>query len=58
VSWSLLTVHRTPAIALQLMHELYNSQQRPLTSNKDTKTPYRFRPDFSFRKPLTIWFEK
>jgi len=37
VSWSLLTAHTTPAIALQLMRGLYNSQQRPLTSKKDTK---------------------
>jgi len=37
VSWSFLTVHMTPAIVLQLMWELYNSQQRPLTLKKDTK---------------------
>ena len=39
VSWSLLTVHTTHLIALQLqlMWGLYNGQQRPLTSKKDTK---------------------
>jgi len=37
VSWSLLTVHTTPTIALQLMWRSYNGQQRPLTSKKDTK---------------------
>jgi len=37
VSCSLLTVHTTPAIALQLMRGSYNGQQRPLTSKKDTK---------------------
>jgi len=37
VSWSLLTAHTTPAIALQLMRGSYNGQQRPLTSKKDTK---------------------
>jgi len=37
VSWSLLTVHRTHAIALQLMQGLYNGQQRSLTSKKNTK---------------------
>jgi len=37
VSWSLLTVHTTPAIALQLVRGLYDGQQRPLTSKKDTK---------------------
>jgi hypothetical protein len=36
VSWSLLTTHTTPAIALQLMRGSYNGQQRPLTSKKDT----------------------
>jgi len=40
VSWSLLTVHMTPAIALQLMRGLYNGHQRPLTSKKDTKTSF------------------
>ena len=35
VSWSLLTAHTTPAIALQLMRGSYNGQQRPLTSKKD-----------------------
>ena len=30
VSWSLLTVHITPTIALQLMQGLYNGQQRDL----------------------------
>jgi len=33
----LLTVHTTPAIALQLMQGSYNGQQRPLISKKDTK---------------------
>jgi len=37
VSWSLLTAHTTPAIALRLMRGSYNGQQRPLTSKKDTK---------------------
>ena len=37
VSWSLLTVHTNPAIALQLMWGSYNGQQRPLTSKEDTK---------------------
>jgi len=37
VSWSLLTAHTTPAIALQLMRGSYNGQRRPLTSRKDTK---------------------
>jgi len=37
VSWSLLTAHMTPAIALQLMRGSYNGQQRPLASKKDTK---------------------
>jgi len=37
VSWSLLTTHTTPAIALQLMRGSYNGQQRPLTLKKDTK---------------------
>jgi len=37
VSWSLLTVHTTLAIALQLMRGSYNGQQRPLTSKKNTK---------------------
>jgi len=37
VSWSLLTAHTTPAVALQLMWVSYNGQQRPLTSKKDTK---------------------
>jgi len=54
VSWSLLIVHMTPAMQLQLMQGLYNCQQRPLTSKKDTKSPYRFCLDFSCRKPLTI----
>jgi len=34
-----------PGIALQLMRGLYNSQQRPLTSKKDTKISYRWCPD-------------
>ena len=37
VSWSLLTAHTTPGIALQLMRASYNGQQRPLTSKKDIK---------------------
>jgi len=37
VSWSLLTIHTTLAIALQLMRGSSNSQQRPWTSKKDTK---------------------
>jgi len=37
VSWSLLTVHTTSAIALQLKRGSYNGQLRPLTSKKDTK---------------------
>jgi len=37
VSFSVLTAHTTPAIALQLMRGLYNGQQKPLTSKKDTK---------------------
>jgi len=37
VSWSLLTAHTTPAIALQLLRGSYNGQHRPLTSKKDTK---------------------
>jgi len=37
VSWSLLTAHTTPAIALQLMRGSYGDQQRLLTSKKDTK---------------------
>jgi len=37
VSWSLVTVHTTSATALQLMRGLYDGQQRPLTSKKDTK---------------------
>jgi len=37
VSWSLLAVYTTPAIALQLMWGSHNDQQRLLTSNKDTK---------------------
>jgi len=56
VSWSLLTVHMTPAIALQLMRGLYNGQQRPLTSKKDTKIPFRCCLDFTIRNALTIWF--
>jgi len=49
VSWSLLTAHTTPAIALQLMWGSYNGQQRPLTTKKDTKYPYRICPDFIFQ---------
>ena len=56
VSWSLLTVHTTPAIDLQLMLGLYNSQQRPLTSKKTPKILYRKCPGFVFQKSLTIWF--
>jgi len=37
VSWSLLIVYTTPAIALHLMRGLYDDQQRSLTSKKDTK---------------------
>jgi len=37
VSWSLLTAHTTPAIALQLMRGSYNGQHRQLISKKDTK---------------------
>jgi hypothetical protein len=58
VSWSLLTAHTTPAIALQLMRGSYNGQQRPLTSKKDTKYADRIWPDFIFRKLLTIWSGK
>jgi len=58
VSWSLLTVHTTHAIALQLMRKLYNGQQRPLTSKKDTKISYPFGLGFIIRKSLTIWFWK
>ena len=54
VSWSLLTVHMTPAIALQLMRGLYNGQQRPLTSKKDTKILFRRCPDFKIWSALTI----
>jgi hypothetical protein len=32
ISWSLLTAHRIPKIALQLMRGLYGGQQRPLIS--------------------------
>jgi len=42
VSRSLLTVHMNPAIALQLVWGSYNSQQRPLTSKKDTKKHITF----------------
>jgi len=54
VSWSLLIVHITPAIALQLMRKLYNGQQRPLTSKKTQKIIYRYCLDFVIRKTLTI----
>jgi len=37
VSWSLLTVHTTSAIAFQLMRGSYNGQQRPLTSKENTQ---------------------
>jgi len=56
VSWSLLTVHITPSIFLQLMRGLYNGQQRPLTSKKIPKITFRKCLDFVFRKTLTIWF--
>jgi len=56
VSWSLLIVHITPAIALQLMRELYNGQQRPLTSKKTQKTLDHNFLNFVFWKMLTIWF--
>jgi len=58
MSWSLLTVHMTPAIALQLMRGSYNGQQGPLTSKQDTKISYRRCPDFKIRKSITIWLEK
>jgi len=57
VSWSLLTVHTTPAIALQLMRGLYNCQQRPLTSKKDTKF-HSVCARIYFPESLTIWFGK
>jgi len=37
VSWSLLTGHIIPAIALQLIRGLYDNQQRPLTSKQTQK---------------------
>jgi len=55
-SWSLLTVHIIPAIALQLMQGLYNGQQRHLTSKKTKKITVQKFLDFIFRKMLTIWF--
>jgi len=57
VSWSLLTVHLTPPIELKLMRGLYNGQQRPLTSKKDTKISFRRCPDFKIQNALTIWFQ-
>jgi len=45
VSWSLLAVHITPAIVLQLMWGLYNSQQKPLTSKKTPKITFRKCPN-------------
>ena len=46
VSWSMLTAHTTPAIALQLMRGSYNGQQRPLTSKKDAKYSFHICLDF------------
>ena len=57
VSWSLLTIHTNPAIALQLVRGSCNGQQRPLTSKKDTKFhSICFRIVFS--RTLTIRFGK
>jgi len=54
VSWSLLTVHMNPAIALQLVWGSYNGQQRPFISKKDTKKHITSSPEFVFRIVLTI----
>jgi len=54
VSWSLLTVHMNPAIALQLVWGSYNGQQRLFTSKKDTKKHITSGPEFVFRIALTI----
>jgi len=52
VSWSLLTVHIIPVIALHLMRGLYDGQQRPLTSNKTQKiTICKFLDFFTSKNP-------
>jgi len=58
VSWSLLTVHTTSAIALQLMWGLYNGQHRTLTLKIDTKNFISTMSEFYFSETLTIWFGK
>jgi len=54
VSWSLLTVHITSAIALQLMHGLYNGQQRHLTLKRTPKIIFQKCLDFVFQKTFTM----
>jgi hypothetical protein len=48
MSWSLLNVHRIPAITLQFMRGFYDGQQRPLTSNTIHKIEFREVLDFRF----------
>jgi len=56
VSWSLLTVHMNPAIALQLVWGSYNGQHRRFTSKKDRKKHITSGPEFVFRIALTICY--
>ena len=55
VSWSMLTVHIAPAIALQLMRGVYNGQERPLISKKTPNHTSKL-SEFYFPELLTIWF--
>jgi len=56
VSWSLLTVHTNPALALQLMRGSYNGQLRPLTSKTQNFIAYISR--LHIPETLTIRFKK
>jgi len=57
VSWSLLTVHRIPTIALQFMRGFCHGKQRPLTLNTTKKNAVCNVLDFRIWKMATIWFE-
>jgi hypothetical protein len=55
VPWSLLTVHRILAIALQFMRGFYDGKQRPLTSNTTQKMQFvKFQILESEKKPNNL----
>jgi len=46
----------TFSLSVLMTYEIYNGQQRPLTSKITPNIRFRMCLDFVFRKSITIWF--